>query len=146
MLDLYQYGLWNEDMTMYNRIDPSSLISAALSQNGGSSCMESIRCVSLDNMIKSGELQLPQLDVIKMDIEGAEVLALKGMVQTINQFRPKILLELNRPALKLLGSTVADIWEFLSNISYKIEAFYSVGGKGPCTRGKPGRAETFVSI
>jgi len=120
---LYQYGLWHEDATTYIKIDPSSLMGASISQDGDTSCVESIYCVSLDAMIKSGELSLPKLDAIKMDIEGAEFFALKGMEWTIRHSRPKILMELNRPALGRFGKTVDDIWEFFGNISYKIAAF-----------------------
>lgn len=122
-VDLYQYGLWHEEATLDIRLDISSMMSASISQDSGASYVEPIRCVSLDNMIKSGELQLPRLDVIKMDIEGAEASALKGMQQTIMQFRPKILMELNRPALERFGKTINDIWEFFDSISYKIAAF-----------------------
>jgi FkbM family methyltransferase len=122
-VDLYQYGLWNKNMNILTRIDLSNLMSTSISQNKGTSYLEPIHCVSLDSMIRSGELHLPRLDVIKMDIEGAEALALKGMEQAIMQFRPKILMELNRPALERFGKTINDIWEFFVNISYKIEAF-----------------------
>lgn len=130
-VELYKYGLWNEDTTVYIRVDPSSLMSASISQREGTSFAESIHCVSLDNMIESGVLYLPRLDVVKMDIEGAEVSALKGMEQTIKQFRPKILMELNRPALERFGKTVDDIWEFFGNISYKIETFKQWEEKDP---------------
>jgi FkbM family methyltransferase len=122
-VDLYQFGLWHEDKTSYIRIDSSNLMSSSISQDTHDSYGDPIRCMSLDNMIRRDELHLIRLDIVKMDIEGAEPFALNGMVKAIMKFRPKILMELNRPALQRFGKTVDDIWEFFSNISYKIEAF-----------------------
>ncbi len=130
-VDLYQYGLWNESTDAHIKIDPSSLMEASISQDGRTSCLESIRCVSLDDIINSGELYLPGLDVVKMDIEGAEALALMGMERTIRQSRPKILMELNRPSLGRFGKTVDDIWEFFGDVSYKIRAFKHWEEKDP---------------
>jgi FkbM family methyltransferase len=122
-VELYQYGLWNEDATTYIGVDSSNLMAASMSLEKSPPYVEAICCVSLDSMIRRGKLDIPRLDVIKMDIEGAEVLALKGMEQTIMQFRPKILMELNRPALWRFGKTVDDVWDWFRSISYKIAAF-----------------------
>jgi FkbM family methyltransferase len=43
---------------------------------------EAVRCVVLDSYLGD---QLPRVDVIKMDIEGAEGIALKGMTQIIDR-------------------------------------------------------------
>lgn len=122
-VDLYQYGLWNEDTVKYIRIDSSRLMTASITEDESTSNIESISCVSLDRMIRRGELNLPRLDIVKMDIEGSEAFALKGMEHTIVRFRPKILMELNRPALERFGNTVDDVWNFFSKISYKLDAF-----------------------
>ena len=74
-------------------------------------------------LIRRGELQLSRLNVVKMDIEGAEASALKGMLHTIEKFRPRILMELNRPALKRFGNTIEDVWHFFSMVSYRIKVF-----------------------
>lgn len=39
------------------------------------------------------DLNLDQLDFIKLDVEGYEIKAIKGAIETINKFRPTILLE-----------------------------------------------------
>jgi FkbM family methyltransferase len=49
-----------------------------------------VRAVSLDELVLSAELPPP--NVIKMDIEGAEVLALKGSVGVVNKFHPVFIL------------------------------------------------------
>ncbi|MDO7485096.1 FkbM family methyltransferase [Peribacillus frigoritolerans] len=44
--------------------------------------------VSIDDLVK--ERDIPKIDFIKMDIEGAEINALNGAVKTIQEFRPKL--------------------------------------------------------
>lgn len=47
-----------------------------------------IRTLSIDGLVERE--QLKRLDFIKMDIEGAELAALKGAEQSIRRFRPKL--------------------------------------------------------
>lgn len=122
-VEVFPFGLWEENATLPMRRDPSSLMSASLAADRQTSTGESISCVSLDRLIARGDLQLSSLDVMKMDIEGAEVSALRGMRETAMRFRPRIILELNRPALGRLGGTVEDVWRFFRDLSYKLLAF-----------------------
>jgi FkbM family methyltransferase len=122
-VDLFQCGLWSEDTTVNINTDPSNMGGASISRDGSTFGVESIRCVSLDSMIASGEASVSSIAIIKMDIEGAEPFALKGMRASLEKFRPKIVLELNRPALARFDTTVADIWNFFSSRSYKLLAF-----------------------
>jgi FkbM family methyltransferase len=41
----------------------------------------------------------PALDFVKMDVEGAELLAMKGFKQCVDRFKPDILMELNKQCL-----------------------------------------------
>jgi FkbM family methyltransferase len=122
-VDLFQCGLWSEDTTVNIKADPSSLMAASIARDGSTFGVESIRCVSLDSMIASGEASVPSIAIIKMDIEGAELYALKGMSVSLQKLRPKIVMELNRPALARFDTTVADIWSFFAARSYKLLAF-----------------------
>jgi len=47
-----------------------------------------VRCVTIDQMLDEAEVR--RCDVIKMDIEGAERAALRGAVETIQRYRPKL--------------------------------------------------------
>jgi FkbM family methyltransferase len=122
-VDLFQCGLWNENTTANIKTDTSNMGGASISRDGSTFGVESIRCVSLDSMIASGEASVPSIAMIKMDIEGAELFALNGMKISLEKFRPKIIMELNRPAMARFDTTVADIWNFFSSRSYKILAF-----------------------
>lgn len=49
---------------------------------------ETIALTTIDGVVR--ELGLQRLDVIKMDVEGAEVRALRGARETLNRFRPRL--------------------------------------------------------
>lgn len=55
---------------------------------GGNKHGERIATVSLDDYVV--EMDVPRVDFIKMDIEGAEVMALNGARRTIQLFKPRL--------------------------------------------------------
>jgi len=57
--------------------------------------------------------RIHQVDLIKMDIEGAEWSALQGMTQTLEQDRPIVLIEVNRNTCELLGYDPNVFWSLL---------------------------------
>ena len=124
-VDLRRCGLWRDDRMLQIRSDSSSVGTAAVTvgDNGGAGGLEPIRAVSLDSLIQQGGLTLSRLDVIKMDIEGAEMSALMGMDGTISRFRPRIIMEVNRPMLDACNASVDDVWDFFKKRSYGIHAF-----------------------
>jgi FkbM family methyltransferase len=68
--------------------------------------------IALDDFVYRDGNPVPQ--VIKMDIEGGEVLALRGMTRLLSEARPLIFLELHGPE----AAGVA--WEVLTGAGYKI--------------------------
>jgi FkbM family methyltransferase len=62
---------------------------------------------------------LARVDVIKMDIEGAEFGALTGARQTLERFRPTILIEVNSPALEAMGSSSEEVMTLLGAMGYR---------------------------
>ncbi|MBR0851562.1 FkbM family methyltransferase [Bradyrhizobium diazoefficiens] len=47
-----------------------------------------VKTISIDDMVR--DKNLPRVDFIKMDIEGAELAALKGALNTLGRFRPSL--------------------------------------------------------
>ena len=68
--------------------------------------------------------QIQRLDVIKIDIEGAELDALKGGEKTLAKFRPLILMEINQKTIKAAGLTSKYLLDYMSNMGYHYELIY----------------------
>ena len=82
---------------------------------------ETVRSITLDAVVR--DLQISHVDFLKIDVEGAEPLVLRGAKQTIEKFRPSILFEINAPAMKALGFPHDTSWTILTEYGY---AFYSL--------------------
>ena len=122
-VDVRQQALWREETTLRIRLDPSSVMTASVATNGDDATFESISAVPLDALVASRRLELPRLDILKMDAEGAELSALIGMRDTLARYRPRLVMEVNRPMLTAHGASADDIWAFLRDLSYDIYAF-----------------------
>jgi FkbM family methyltransferase len=64
--------------------------------------------------------KLSRVDIIKMDVEGAELFALRGAQETIAKYRPILMLELSDRTLRLQGCNSREIWELLTGWGYKL--------------------------
>jgi FkbM family methyltransferase len=84
-----------------------SAFSRLASVNVPSGARESIEVAvsSIDELMSAGELPVP--DVVKIDIEGAELEAIEGMRQTLGEHKPVLLCEVhdcNAEYVELMGS------------------------------------------
>ena len=73
------------------------------------------------------EMDLPKVDLIKMDIEGAELSALKGMRQTLTDDKPIIILEIHPENLGAFGHNIGDLLSFLKGLSYEVHPIDCTG-------------------
>ncbi len=70
-----------------------------------------------------------QVDVIKMDVEGAEGLALRGMLQTLRRCRPVLLMEYTPSSLAAVsGSSGRELLTQLANEGYEAQEISSYAG------------------
>lgn len=73
---------------------------------------------TLDGLVD--EWQLPRLDMVKLDIEGAEYPALRGGQETLKRFRPVLLVEIGRDTCRAGGYEPADLYNFITSSGYRI--------------------------
>ena len=82
---------------------------------------EQVSAQTLDGFAaKSG---LTRLDVLKLDVEGAERRVLEGSRKVLRELRPMILFEASDSALKEQGSSLPDVLDFLRSQNYRFYAF-----------------------
>ncbi|NEO36987.1 MAG: FkbM family methyltransferase [Moorea sp. SIOASIH] len=74
--------------------------------------------VSIDDLVSQKTLKPPT--VVKIDVEGAEINVLRGMIQTIKEFQPILIYEVddgNQESFKLKNKTIE---MFIDSLGYKI--------------------------
>jgi len=76
----------------------------------------------LDAIIR--ETGVSQVDVVKIDVEGAEFQVLKGAQETLALFHPVLLVELDDRLLKSMGTSSAEIIVFLRSCGYTLHCSY----------------------
>jgi FkbM family methyltransferase len=85
-ITIVERPLWNvsNEVLYYMDQGPASFVSFSKTDNFNKATLT----ISIDDLVK--ERNISKVDFIKMDIEGAEMNALKGAIQTIQTFRPKL--------------------------------------------------------
>jgi FkbM family methyltransferase len=85
-----------------------------------------------------------RLGLIKLDVEGAEELVLRGSGRTIAHSFPTILFEVNAAAAMQLGLQPHGAWELLRNWGYR---FFSLAGCGDLRElDKPPAGDTIANV
>jgi len=78
-----------------------------------------VRAVSIDDMVNKKILVAP--NVMKIDVEGAELAVLNGAANVLEKYHPVILLAIHR----LSGNIHQDCCNFLKNLGYSLESLSS---------------------
>lgn len=73
------------------------------------------------------ELGLDKVDLIKMDIEGAELPALRGAESLLRRDHPVLIVEVQEETARAAGYTTADIFAFLTRLGYRFETIRDDG-------------------
>lgn len=105
---------------------------------------EKVRLVPLDDLID--DIGVSRVDVIKMDIEGAEYSALQGARKVLHHHRPMLLLELSDPALRKQGSSRQDILRILDELGYCMYALDPTSGRPVPARIPPEQDPNIVAV
>jgi len=120
-------GVWDKEDTLTLNVDPkNSAADSFVLKPKGSEGKIQVALTTIDKIV--AEYSLDQVDFIKLDIEGAESNALRGAVETIKKFKPRIsVAAYHRPEdPKLITDAV-----FAARSDYKREC-------GPCSESNNG--------
>lgn len=86
---------------------------------------EQVEANTLDAFL--GSIGSVSIDVIKIDVEGAEELVLRGATEILSAARPATIFEVNPEAAAALGLSPRGAWDFLERTGY---SFYRAGDDG----------------
>jgi FkbM family methyltransferase len=86
-----------------------------------------IALTTLDSLREKGEIV--RIDVVKMDVEGAELRVLEGAVQVLQLDKPVLIMELFDAALRGQNSSAEQVLDFLRNLGFRIFEFDPASGK-----------------
>ena len=78
---------------------------------------ETVRMERLDNL--AGECRLNRCEWMKIDVEGAELNALRGGVEFLKRCRPTIFGEFNPYWMRQIGQTFQDVLDFFAPLQYR---------------------------
>jgi FkbM family methyltransferase len=84
-----------------------------------------VRLVRLDDYLE--EHPLPRLDMVKIDVEGAEVRVLRGAGRAIARFRPLIVFEVCPGWLGRMKSSVTELLATVESLGYTVHSLPSDG-------------------
>ena len=79
-----------------------------------------VKATTLDSIVR--KLELKRVDLVKIDVEGAELEVLKGGIETIHRFHPKIIVEVH----EWLGVKGNKIIQLLKKYGYKLTHEYRI--------------------
>lgn len=104
--------------------DDSNSGRASLSKSNTAG-IENVQVASstVDQLVQ--EHGLRHVTLVKIDVEGAELMVLRGMTDTMRHFRPTIVIELEPHLLRGFSATAEDVVSLLSTFGYKVS---SLGG------------------
>ena len=81
--------------------------------------VERVEAITIDEYIEKKNLK--RVDMIKIDIEGAEWFALRGMQNTINLFKPLILMEVSDDVMLNGPFKGKDIFDLMKSMNYTMK-------------------------
>jgi FkbM family methyltransferase len=109
----------SSDPLVLNLHDDSNSGRASVSRgNANGADRVQVESITLDQLVSKYNLR--QVTLVKIDVEGAEFMVLRGMGETISRFRPLIVLELEAELLQGFSTTIDDVIQFLQGFDYSV--------------------------
>jgi FkbM family methyltransferase len=144
-VSLVNRGVYRESCTrrifISDGLDSEHTINQGMSNlfappQGSSGLSEEVELASLDDWWS--ENQPGRVDFMKLDIEGAELAALKGARGILDSYHPRLIVELDRENCEAAGVRPEDVVDYLGSFGYRIYAFSAGGELSPLDGGGHG--------
>jgi FkbM family methyltransferase len=110
-LQFFESSLWNSGMSSLSEAN-------AIRAPGHSVVTTTVRGRPLDAIVK--ELGLQRVDLVKIDVEGAEVQVLQGMKQILTELHPVLLVEMDAEQLANMGTSLEQMRALLIGSGYVV--------------------------
>jgi FkbM family methyltransferase len=101
------------DLLMMPETSMAKLETSTFQPKAGASDRMRVKVRSIDSMVSSGEISAPS--VIKVDVEGAELMVFKGAIETIRRYHPIIFAEVHSSGL------LTQCQNLLEGLGYQVE-------------------------
>jgi FkbM family methyltransferase len=101
-----------------------------------------IRLITLDDFCQ--ESGVSRLDLIKLDVEGAELPVLKGATKTLLRFKPHIIVEVQQSTANQAGYHATDILSFVRSLGYRFDVIARGGRLRPVHEGSLTRFQNIL--
>lgn len=116
--------------------DENEGLGSLFAANTGETILQIIPLTTLDNFLDARKDIHP--DVIKIDIEGAELPCLRGARRTIERFSPLLIIEVQKHSAGIAGYSQKDILDYLASLGYSYSRIGHNGKLIPITRDQLG--------
>lgn len=117
-LKIEPFAVFNEktELVLHVSSQENFGMSSIHAHDEDSGITETVKAVRLDDYVLENNIN--QIDLIKMDIEGAEIYALNGMKTTLMKFKPMVLIEISSEVLDGTNIRADKIFSFFEKLGY----------------------------
>jgi FkbM family methyltransferase len=119
---LHNVGLYDRDASLplyVKRDNPHGTTNhgvTSLFSTGTDRQERSVPLLRFDEIAEASGLE--RLDIIKIDVEGAEMMVLRGAEVSIRRFRPVMIVEISEANFQRAGYSVPEFFQYLHSIGY----------------------------
>jgi FkbM family methyltransferase len=117
------------DVTFYSASADRTGYSSIRDLGDGAHSRATVTAVTIDSILE----EIPTTRLVKIDVEGAELLVLSGMRGLIDRDRPYFILEIDDTFLRELGADAEEQCDFLRDAGYELFRIAERGDLKPVT-------------